>query len=124
MEVIQIPKNKSISFNEYLHNIINNTTTNFASDWGFFVSTDDQINPTKPISQAKPIIQKIERVDRIPSISNLQNIDEISETIFDMDLPNTIIKENIYNQIKNNIFFFGTIIVTGSAACINAMIST
>ena len=107
MEVIQIPKNKSISFNEYLHNIINNTTTNFASDWGFFVSMDEQINPTKPISraktitQAKPITQKIERVDRIPSISNLQNIDEISETIFDMDLPNTIIKENISTHIKS-----------------------
>ena len=54
MEVIQIPKNKSISFNEYLHNIINNTTTNFASDWGFFVSTDDQINPTKPIIIVSP----------------------------------------------------------------------
>ena len=124
MEVIQIPKNKSITFNEYLHNIISNKTPNCASDWGFFVSMDEQTSPTNSRNQANPIIQKIERVDRIPSISNLHNIDEISETIFDMDLPNTIIKENIYNQIKTNIYFIGTIILNGSAACLNAITST
>ena len=85
---------------------------------------DEQTSPTNSRNQANPIIQKIERVDRIPSISNLQNIDEISETIFDMDLPDNIIKENIYNQIKTNIFFFGTIILNTSAACLNAITST
>ena len=36
MAINQIPKNKSISFNEYIHNI-GTTPSILTSDWGFFV---------------------------------------------------------------------------------------
>ena len=143
MASIQIPKSKSISFNEYLYDIINNTTSSFATGWGFFVSIDEEQNkPTKKTQivktnyTIKPITQVIVRKNSIksfPSISNLQspslqNIDEISETIFEMDLLDIDKKYNynlptsIYNNIKTNIYFIGTVILYGSAACIKTMI--
>ena len=104
MTTIQIPKNNSVSFNEYLHNIISNKPSSFATDWGFFVSIDEQTNLINPINQ---------KID----------INDISETIFDMDLPDTIIKENIYNQIKSNIYFIGALILNGSTTCLKKVIS-
>jgi hypothetical protein len=148
MDEIQITKSKSISFNEYLYDIINNTTSSFATGWGFFVSIDEEQNkPTKKTQivktnyTIKPITQVIVRKNSIksfPSISNLQspnlqspnlqNIDEISETIFEMDLLDIDKKYNykfpnsLYNNIKTNIYFIGTVILYGSAACIKTMI--
>jgi hypothetical protein len=143
MDEIQITKSKSISFNEYLYDIINNTTSSFATGWGFFVSIDEEQNkPTKKTQivktnyTIKPITQVIVRKSSIksfPSISNLQssslqNIDEISESIFEMDLLDIDKKYNynlptsIYNNIKTNIYFIGTVILYGSAACIKTMI--
>jgi hypothetical protein len=141
MASIQIPKSKSISFNEYLYNIVNNTTSSFATGWGFFVSIDEEPNQIKKQNiktnyTMKPITQVIVRKNSIksfPSISNLQspslqNIDEISETIFEMDLLDIYKKYNynlptsIYNNIKTNIYFIGTVILYGSAACIKTMI--
>jgi hypothetical protein len=143
MDEIQITKSKSISFNEYLYDIINNTTSSFATGWGFFVSIDEEQNkPTKKTQivktnyTIKPITQVIVRKNSIksfPSISNLQssslqNIDEISESIFEMDLLDIDKKYNynlptsIYNNIKTNIYFIGTVILYGSAACIKTMI--
>jgi hypothetical protein len=141
MASIQIPKSKSISFNEYLYDIVNNTTSSFATGWGFFVSIDEEPNQIKKQNiktnyTIKPITQVIVRKNSIksfPSISNLQspslqNIDEISETIFEMDLLDIDKKYNynlptsIYNNIKTNIYFIGTIILYGSAACIKTMI--
>jgi hypothetical protein len=141
MASIQIPKSKSISFNEYLYDIVNNTTSSFATGWGFFVSIDEEPNQIKKQNiktnyTIKPITQVIVRKNSIksfPSISNLQspslqNIDEISETIFEMDLLDIDKKYNynlptsIYNNIKTNIYFIGTVILYGSAACIKTMI--
>jgi hypothetical protein len=143
MDEIQITKSKSISFNEYLYDIINNTTSSFATGWGFFVSIDEEQNkPTKKTQivktnyTIKPITQVIVRKNSIksfPSISNLQssslqNIDEISDSIFEMDLLDIDKKYNynlptsIYNNIKTNIYFIGTVILYGSAACIKTMI--
>jgi hypothetical protein len=66
-----------------------------------------------------------------PSLQSpsLQNIDEISESIFEMDLLDIDKKYNynlptsIYNNIKTNIYFIGTIILYGSAACIKTALS-
>jgi hypothetical protein len=141
MASIQIPKSKSISFNEYLYNIVNNTTSSFATGWGFFVSIDEEPNQIKKQNiktnyTIKPITQVIVRKNSIKSFPSslnlqspsLQNIDEISETIFEMDLLDIDKKYNynlptsIYNNIKTNIYFIGTVILYGSAACIKTMI--
>ena len=150
MDEIQISKSKSISFDEYLYNIINNTTSSFATGWGFFVSIDEEHNKTSKKKQIKPITQVIIRKNSIksfPSISNLQspslqsqslqsqslqNIDEISETIFEMDLSDIDKKYNynynlptsIYNNIKTNIYFIGTVILYGSIACIKTALDS
>jgi hypothetical protein len=151
MDETQITKSKSISFNEYLYGIITNTKSSFATGWGFFVFIDEEPNQikkqtVKPNYTIKPITQVIVRKNSIksfPSISNLQspnlqspnlqspnlqNIDEISETIFEMDLLDIDKKYNykfpnsLYNNIKTNIYFIGTVILYGSAACIKIMI--
>lgn len=152
MAAIQIPKSKSITFNEYLYDIINNTTSSFATGWGFFVSIDEE--PTQIKKQIfqnnyilKPRSQVIVRKNSIksfPSTLNLhspslQNIDEISETIFEMDLSdvepkcnnnyivsnrNYDIPTNIYNNITTNIYFIGTIILYGSATCIKTLLES
>ena len=143
MASIQIPKSKSISFNEYLYNIVNNTTSSFATGWGFFVSIDEEPNQIKKQNiktnyTIKPITQVIVRKNSIksfPSISNLQssslqNIDEFSETIFDMNLSDIDKKYNynfpisIYNNIKTNIYFIGTVILYGSIACIKTALDS
>ena len=80
MASIQIPKSKSISFNEYLYDIINNTTSSFATGWGFFVSIDEEPNQIKKQNiktnyAIKPITQVIVRkksIKSFPSISNMQ----------------------------------------------------
>ena len=162
MASIQIPKSKSVSFNEYLYDIINNTSSSFASGWGFFVSIDEEpnkinkINKTKHqnnyiISPRSQVIVRKNSINSFPSSSNLQSpslqspslqspslqspslqvIDEISETIFDMNLSdidnnnNYVVSKynynlpiNIYNNIKTNIYFIGTVILYGSIACI------
>jgi hypothetical protein len=128
MDEIQISKSKSISFDEYLYDIINNTTSSFANGWGFFVSIDEEHNKTSKTNQT--IVRK-NSIKSFPSISNLQSpnlltIDEISETIFEMDLSDIDKKYNynynlptsIYNNIKTNIYFIGTVILYGSIACI------
>jgi len=143
MASIQIPKSKSVSFNEYLYDIINNTTSSFATGWGFFVFIDEEPNQikkqiVKPNYTIKPITQVIVRKNSIksfPSISNLQspslqNIDEFSETIFDMNLSDIDKKYNynlptsIYNNIKTNIYFIGTVILYGSIACIKTALDS
>ena len=143
MASIQIPKSKSVSFNEYLYNIVNNTTSSFATGWGFFVFIDEEPNQikkqiVKPNYTIKPITQVIVRKNSIksfPSISNLQssslqNIDEFSETIFDMNLSDIDKKYNynfpisIYNNIKTNIYFIGTVILYGSIACIKTALDS
>ena len=113
----QIPKNNSISFSEYIYNILENKTSTFATGWGFFVSIEDNNNDTtcdtKNIkitntykSSVKPRSLETIRENSIksfPSVSNLLkqdcqeckydiNIDDISETMFDMDI------ENVYNS--------------------------
>ena len=143
MASIQIPKSQSVSFNEYLYNIINNTKSSFATGWGFFVFIDEEPNQikkqiVKPNYTIKPITQVIVRKNSIksfPSISNLQspslqNIDEFSETIFDMNLSDIDKKYNynfpisIYNNIKTNIYFIGTVILYGSIACIKTALDS
>ena len=143
MASIQIPKSQSVSFNEYLYNIINNTKSSFATGWGFFVFIDEEPNQikkqiVKPNYTIKPITQVIVRKNSIksfPSISNLQspslqNIDEFSETIFEMDLLDIDKKYNynfpisIYNNIKTNIYFIGTVILYGSIACIKTALDS
>ena len=155
MASIQIPKSKSVSFNEYLYDIINNTTSSFASGWGFFVSIDEEpnkINKTKHqnnyiISPRSQVIVRKNSINSFPSSSNLQSpslqspslqvIDEISETIFDMNLSdidnnnNYVVSKynynlpiNIYNNIKTNIYFIGTVILYGSIACIKSVIAS
>jgi ribosomal protein S3AE len=143
MASIQIPKSKSVSFNEYLYDIINNTTSSFATGWGFFVFIDEEPNQikkqiVKSNYTIKPITQVIVRKNSIksfPSISNLQspslqNIDEFSETIFDMNLSDIDKKYNynfpisIYNNIKTNIYFIGTVILYGSIACIKTALDS
>ena len=114
---IQIPKNNSISFSEYIYNILENKTSTFATGWGFFVSIEDNNNDTtcdtKNIkitntykSSVKPRSLETIRENSIksfPSVSNLLkqdcqeckydiNIDDISETMFDIDI------ENVYNS--------------------------
>ena len=114
---IQIPKNNSISFPEYIYNILENTTSTFATGWGFFVSIEDNKNDTtldtKNIKitntynpKSKPRSLETIRENSIksfPSVTNLLkqdrqkckhdiNIDDISETMFDMDI------ENVYNS--------------------------
>jgi hypothetical protein len=113
----QITKNNSISFSEYIYNILENKTSTFATGWGFFVSIEDNNNDTtcdtKNIkitntykSSVKPRSLETIRENSIksfPSVSNLLkqdcqeckydiNIDDISETMFDMDI------ENVYNS--------------------------
>jgi hypothetical protein len=107
----QITKNNSISFSEYIYNILENKTSTFATGWGFFVSIEDNNNDTtcdtKNIkitntykSSVKPRSLETIRENSIksfPSVSNLLkqdcqeckydiNIDDISETMFDMDM--------------------------------------
>ena len=121
MTEIQIHKCKSISFNEYLYDIITNTTSSFATGWGFFVSIDDhpiQIKQNvqtnyiiKPI--IKPVIKRKYSIKSFQSTSNLhssilqatklhtsklQDIDEITETMFEMDLSNP---ESKYDNNKD-----------------------
>ena len=147
MSTIQIPKSKSISFNEYLYDIINNTTSSFANGWGFFVSIEEEQNkPTKKsqiIKQEGQLIMRKNSINSFPSSSNLQqspslqspslqNIDEISESIFEMDLLDIDKKYNynynlptsIYNNIKTNIYFIGTVILYGSIACIKTALDS
>ena len=163
MAAIQIPKSKSVSFNDYLYDIISNSTSSFATGWGFFVSIDeDKITPIKQTLQnnytIKPVIKRKDSIKSFPSTSNLhspdlqttklqtsklQDIDEITETMFEMDLydieskhdsninyNNYVVSKynyntpsNIYNNIKANIYFIGTIIIYGSMACIKTVIS-
>jgi hypothetical protein len=176
---IQITKNKSISFPEYIYNIIGNNTSTFAAGWGFYVSIDDNINNDnfiikKPNTYNPNYRHKARSLETIrensiksfPSVTNLLkhdrqkcnnkvNIDEISETMFDMDIDIDIDIENGYNsklkysstdsykknlvnnnyyygynvlnklytQIANNIYFFGVVILYGSAACIKTAIA-
>ena len=60
----------------------------------------------------------------------LQDIDEITETIFEMDLSDIDKKYNynlpnsIYNNIKTNIYFIGTVILYGSIACIKTALDS
>lgn len=157
MASIQIPKSKSVSFNEYLYDIINNTTSSFATGWGFFVSIDEEPNKKNKtkhknyiISPRSQVIVRKNSINSFPSSSNLQSpslqspslqspslqsIDEISETIFDMNLSdidnnnnyvvskyNYNIPINIYNNIKTNIYFIGTVILYGSMTCIKSAI--
>ena len=147
MSTIQIPKSKSISFNEYLYDIINNTTSSFANGWGFFVSIEEEQNkPTKKsqiIKQEGQLIMRKNSINSFPSSSNLQqspslqspslqNIDEISESIFEIDLLDIDKKYNynynlptsIYNNIKTNIYFIGTVILYGSIACIKTALDS
>jgi hypothetical protein len=44
MSINQIPKSKSISFNEYIDNIGNDTSNILTSDWGFFVPLETNYN--------------------------------------------------------------------------------
>jgi hypothetical protein len=175
MASIQIPKSKSVSFNEYLYDIINNTTSSFATGWGFFVSIDEEPNKKNEtkhknyiISPRSQVIVRKNSINSFPSSSNLQSpslqspslqspslqspslqspslqsIDEISETIFDMNLSdidtkydssnnnnyvvskyNYNIPINIYNNIKTNIYFIGTVILYGSIACIKTALDS
>jgi len=93
----QIPKNQSISFNEYIQDI-GNETFNLTSDWGFFVSLETN----------KCIISN-------PSNYNDIDISEISETMFEMDCPtDTVMRpnliSNIYTNIKSNLYFVSSFI--------------
>lgn len=154
MASIQIPKSKSVSFNEYLYDIINNTTSSFATGWGFFVSIDEEPNKKKEtkhknyiISPRSQVIVRKNSINSFPSSSNLQSpslqspslqsIDEISETIFDMNLSdinnnnNYVVSKynynlpiSIYNNIKTNIYFIGTVILYGSIACIKTALDS
>lgn len=116
----QITKNKSISFPEYIYNIIGNNTSTFAAGWGFYVSIDDTINndnfiiknPNTYNSNYRPKTRSLETIREnsiksFPSVSNLLkhdhqrcknniNIDDISETMFDMDID--IENANVYNS--------------------------
>jgi hypothetical protein len=127
MKSIHIPKNKSITFNEYLYNIINIPTSSFETDWGFFISIDDQ-----PI-QNNYLSKKNQEVIRKINVNSFTSIDEISDTIFDMDLTEnysnsnikTIVNEaNIYNKIKSNIYFVSSIIYYGGIYCIKNVITS
>jgi nitrous oxide reductase len=157
MASIQIPKSQSVSFNEYLYDIINNTSSSFASGWGFFVSIDEEPNKTNKTKRQnnysiKPVMKRKDSIKSFPSLSNLQepslqslklqtsklqDIDEITETIFDMNLSdidnnnNYVVSKynynlpiNIYNNIKTNIYFIGTVILYGSIACIKSVIAS
>jgi len=149
MAAVQIPKSQSVSFNEYLYNIISNTSSSFASGWGFFVSIDEPPSQIKlPVQNnysIKPVMKRKDSIKSFPSLSNLQDpslqslklqslklqdIDEITETIFEMDLSDIDKKYNynlpnsIYNNIKTNIYFIGTVILYGSIACIKTALDS
>lgn len=104
MAINQIPKNKSISFNEYIHNI-GTTSSILTSDWGFFV-------PLEPNSYNMCDLVNIKQ------INNIIDIDEISETMFEMDCPTESIepiKSNkisyIYTNIKSKLFVVSSFIL-------------
>lgn len=130
MKSIHIPKNKSITFNEYLCNIINIPTSSFETDWGFFISTDDP--PNEIIQTNNYLLKKGQEVIIKNNVKSFTSIDDISETIFDMDLTDndekcsniiTVVNEtNIYNRIKNNIYFVSSMIFYSSVACIKDVI--
>jgi hypothetical protein len=132
----QITKSKSISFPEYIYNIIGNNTSTFAAGWGFYVSIDDNINNDnfiikKPNTYNPNYRHKARSLETIrensiksfPSVTNLLkhdhkkckddvNIDEISESIFDMDMDiengyNSNIKDSKHNHLINNNYYYG-----------------
>jgi hypothetical protein len=101
-----IPKSKSISFNEYIQDIVSEPT-NLTSDWGLFVPLE---NNTHNISN----LTKYNDIDI--------DINEISETIFEMDYPtvNTNIFYHIYTNIKSNLFVVSSFILYKvSSVCYN-----
>jgi hypothetical protein len=100
MAINQIPKNKSISFNEYIHNI-GTTPSILTSDWGFFV-------PLEPNSYNMCDLVNIKQ------FNDIIDIDEISETMFEMDCPtestpNTI--SYMYTNIKSKLFVVSSFIL-------------
>lgn len=94
-----IPKNQSISFNEYIENI-GNTPPILASDWGFFVPLE-----TNKCNMSNKQIINID-------------INDITETMFEMDCPTDPIApiksniiSNIYTNIKDNLFVVSSFII-------------
>ena len=129
MKSIQITKNKSITFNEYLYNIINIPTSSFDTEWGFFISIDDP--PKEMIQNNNYLFKKGQEVIRKTNVNSFTSIDEISETIFDMDLTEdysnskSLVNEgNIYNKIKGNIYFVSSMIYYGGIYCIKNVITS
>ena len=104
MAINQIPKIKSISFNEYIQNIVS-TPSNITSDWGFFV-------PLEPNNYNMCDLVNIKQ------FNDIIDIDEISETMFEMESPTntaqSIIKynpiSNIYTNIKSNLYIVSSFI--------------
>lgn len=95
-----IPKSKSISFNEYIQDIVSEPT-NLTSDWGLFVPLETNTH-------------------NMINVTNYNNIDinEITETMFEMDCPtnrahtiNPNIFYNIYTNIKHNLFVVSSFIL-------------
>ena len=95
-----IPKSKSISFNEYIQDIVSEPT-NLTSDWGLFVPLETNTH-------------------NMINVTNYNNIDinEITETMFEMDCPTNIahtnkpnIFYNIYTNIKHNLFVVSSFIL-------------
>ena len=100
MAINQIPKNKSISFNEYIQGI-NTTQSSITSDWGFFVPLETNTH-------------------NIINVINYNDIDinEITETMFEMDCPTESksplkpnLISNIYTNIKSNLFIISSFIL-------------
>lgn len=133
----QITKSKSISFPEYIYNIIGNNTSSFAAGWGFYVTIDDTNNTDnfiiKKNNTHKPNYRQKARsletirensIKSFPSVINLHkqdhqyndvhvNIDDISETIFDMNVDIETAngynssKDSKHNDVVDNNYYYG-----------------
>jgi len=106
MAINQITKSKSISFNEYIQEIVSEPT-NLTYDWGFFV----------------PLETNIHNISNLTKYNDIDiDINEISESMFEMDYPS--VKPNIFyhmfTNIKSNLFVVSSFILYKvSSVCYN-----